>query len=217
KEEEETLTLAPPPPPPSHCEPPHRCRSRSVQASVPLAPQPPHAELQTPARVLPLAAITSSAASAAARSVTPSHVERPSSTPTKPSGATPPQPKLHTRTRPEQSCLAFDPIFDQRPFPDHLILERETSLVRSSSRNFDLKTSLLEKRDLVLGLVEKISSLLESYLHGCPLGSPPIQNCVVRRDRQFGMDKDMIRVIRRDPRNPIVLMFPLGTLQTSLS
>ena len=24
--------------------------------------------------------------------------------------------------------------------------------------------------------------LLESYLHGCPSGSPPIEDCVVRRD-----------------------------------
>ncbi|KAA0066915.1 hypothetical protein E5676_scaffold595G00080 [Cucumis melo var. makuwa] len=29
------------------------------------------------------------------------------------------------------------------------------------------------------------------------------------------MDIDMIRVIRRDPRSPIVLVFPPGSLQTS--
>ncbi|TYK27292.1 hypothetical protein E5676_scaffold244G00640 [Cucumis melo var. makuwa] len=29
------------------------------------------------------------------------------------------------------------------------------------------------------------------------------------------MDIDMIRVIRRDPRSPIVLVFPSGSLQTS--
>ncbi|KAA0051087.1 transposase [Cucumis melo var. makuwa] len=55
----------------------------------------------------------------------------------------------------------------------------------------------------------------ESYLHGCPSGSLPIQECVVRRNRQSSMDIDMIRVIRRDPRSPIVLVFPPGSLQTS--
>uniref|UniRef100_A0A9I9E5C7 CACTA en-spm transposon protein n=1 Tax=Cucumis melo TaxID=3656 RepID=A0A9I9E5C7_CUCME len=44
-----------------------------------------------------------------------------------------------------------------------------------------------------------------------------MHDCVVRRDRQSSMDIDMIRVIRRDPRSPIVLVFPSGSLQTSMS
>uniref|UniRef100_A0A9I9EG49 Uncharacterized protein n=1 Tax=Cucumis melo TaxID=3656 RepID=A0A9I9EG49_CUCME len=40
---------------------------------------------------------------------------------------------------------------------------------------------------------------------------------LVRRDRQSSMGIDMIRVIRRDPRSMIVLVFPSGSLQTSMS
>uniref|UniRef100_A0A9I9EDU2 Uncharacterized protein n=1 Tax=Cucumis melo TaxID=3656 RepID=A0A9I9EDU2_CUCME len=40
---------------------------------------------------------------------------------------------------------------------------------------------------------------------------------LVRRDCQSSMDIDMIRVIRRDPRSPIVLLFHPGSLQTTLS
>ncbi|KAA0047467.1 hypothetical protein E5676_scaffold507G00560 [Cucumis melo var. makuwa] len=39
---------------------------------------------------------------------------------------------------------------------------------------------------------------------------PRPRDGVVRRDCQSGIDIDMIRVIRRDPRSPIVLVFPSG-------
>ncbi|TYK27687.1 hypothetical protein E5676_scaffold225G00160 [Cucumis melo var. makuwa] len=68
----------------------------------------------------------------------------------------------------------------------------------------------------------------ESYLHGCPSGSPHFYDCVVRRDRQSGIDIDIIRVIRRDRSQPdclsvssgyttdqFVLGVPLGSPKTS--
>ncbi|KAA0053958.1 hypothetical protein E6C27_scaffold13771G00010 [Cucumis melo var. makuwa] len=50
----------------------------------------------------------------------------------------------------------------------------------------------------------------ESSLHGCPLGLPPIYDCVVRRNRQSGIDIDMIRMIRRDRSQPDYLSVSFG-------
>ncbi|KAA0064153.1 pol protein [Cucumis melo var. makuwa] len=77
----------------------HRGRLRQQTFAQSLTPQPPHAELQLPARVFPLAAATRSVPSPAARSVTPSHVERRSSKPAKLSRVAPPQPESHTLGR----------------------------------------------------------------------------------------------------------------------
>ncbi|KAA0066171.1 gag-protease polyprotein [Cucumis melo var. makuwa] len=70
------------------------------------------------------------------------------------------------------------------------------------------------------------TSSASSCLAGSPIFEPPacfdpfhlvwtsllakrdLADCVVRRDRQSGIDIDMIRVIRRDSRSSIVLVFP---------
>ncbi|KAA0059532.1 hypothetical protein E5676_scaffold1193G00350 [Cucumis melo var. makuwa] len=116
--------------PPSPCEPLRRRRSRSVQASAVVIvvvsinrPSPSHSlhSRRTPSSSRPPEFFRQlppqqSAASPAAQSATPSHVERRSSKSAKPSRIMPPQPESHTHTQPEQSRLSFDPVFDQRPF-----------------------------------------------------------------------------------------------------
>uniref|UniRef100_A0A9I9EJI5 Uncharacterized protein n=1 Tax=Cucumis melo TaxID=3656 RepID=A0A9I9EJI5_CUCME len=64
---------------------------------------------------------------------------------------------------------------------------------------------------LLLGLVEQISRVVPAWVSfgiTTYLGLRSPTGC------QSSMDIDMIRVIRRDPRSPIVLVFPLGSLQT---
>ncbi|TYK04896.1 hypothetical protein E5676_scaffold143G00970 [Cucumis melo var. makuwa] len=95
-------------------------------------------------------------------------------------------------------------------------LERGISRLKGNYCNLDLGTSLLGKhtclavrtRQANLQPIRVVSAWVSfgitTYLG---LRSPT--------GRQSSMDINLIRVIRRDPRNPIVLVLPPGSLQTS--
>ncbi|TYK04922.1 hypothetical protein E5676_scaffold143G001290 [Cucumis melo var. makuwa] len=78
--------------------------------------------------------------------------------------------------------------------------------------HLDLGTSPLGKHIFwPLGLVKQISRVVPAWV------SFEITTYLGLRSltgRQSSMDIDMIRVIRRDPRNPIALVLPPGSLQT---
>uniref|UniRef100_A0A9I9E508 Uncharacterized protein n=1 Tax=Cucumis melo TaxID=3656 RepID=A0A9I9E508_CUCME len=64
----------------------------------------------------------------------------------------------------------------------------------------------------LLGLVEQISRVVSAWVS---FGITTYLGLRSPTGRQSSMDIDMIRVIRREPHSPIVLVFPLGSLQTS--
>ncbi|KAA0033051.1 hypothetical protein E5676_scaffold121G00720 [Cucumis melo var. makuwa] len=99
---------------------------------------------------------------------------------------------------------------------DQLELEHGISRLKGNYCNLDLGTSLLGKHTFLAVRTRRanlqpirvvpawVSFGITTYLR---LRSPT--------GRRSSMDIDMIRVIRRDPRNPIVLVIPPGSLQTS--
>ena len=56
-----------------------------------------------------------------------------------------------------------------------------------------------------------LAFLLESYPHGCPSGSPPFYDCVVRQDHQ----SDCLSVFFKFTKDQFVLGVPLCSLKTS--
>ncbi|TYK00324.1 uncharacterized protein E5676_scaffold1923G00020 [Cucumis melo var. makuwa] len=99
---------------------------------------------------------------------------------------------------------------------DQVELERGISRLKGNYCNLDLGASLLGKRILLLLEFDRANlqpiKVVPAWVFFRITTDLELRNPT---GRQSSMDIDMIRVIRRDPRSPIVLVFPPGSLQTS--
>uniref|UniRef100_A0A9I9EL74 Uncharacterized protein n=1 Tax=Cucumis melo TaxID=3656 RepID=A0A9I9EL74_CUCME len=98
---------------------------------------------------------------------------------------------------------------------DQVELERGISRLKGNYCNLDLGASLLGKRILLLLEFDRANlqpiKVVPAWVFFRITTDLELRNPT---GRQSSMDIDMIRVIRRDPRSPIVLVFPPGSLQT---